>query len=186
MDCAVSGCNFFLKAVRFEAFTFVNFEPDFTPESKFSHFAISPGSLPSRHCLHKEWKQASCVSLHTFPTGLTGLLNSSCMLACNLWQISRNIGSASQKDCHQSAIVKCRPLKCCFVPVEGPLFPYLLVNIGSGISIIRVEGDGKFDRVSGSSLGGGTFWGLCRLLTGCRNFDEMLELSARGDNAKVG
>ena len=47
------------------------------------------------------------------------------------------------------------------------------------------EGDGKFDRVSGSSLGGGTFWGLCRLLTACRSFDEMLELSARGDNAKV-
>lgn len=68
---------------------------------------------------------------------------------------------------------------------EGLQFPYLLVNIGSGISIIRVEGDGKFDRVSGSTLGGGTFWGLCRLLTGCRNFDEMLELSARGDNAKV-
>ena len=65
------------------------------------------------------------------------------------------------------------------------LFPYLLVNIGSGVSMIKVDGDGTFERVSGSSLGGGTFWGLCRLLTGCKNFDEMLELSARGDNAKV-
>ena len=65
------------------------------------------------------------------------------------------------------------------------LFPYLLVNIGSGVSMLQVAGDGQYERVSGSSLGGGTFWGLCRLLTRCRGFDEMLELSMRGDNAKV-
>lgn len=52
--------------------------------------------------------------------------------------------------------------------------------------MLRVGGDGDFERVSGSNLGGGTFWGLCRLMTGCKNFDEMLELSARGDNSKVG
>ena len=69
---------------------------------------------------------------------------------------------------------------------DGVLFPYLLVNIGSGVSMLRVGGDGDFERVSGSNLGGGTFWGLCRLMTGCKNFDEMLELSARGDNSKVG
>lgn len=60
------------------------------------------------------------------------------------------------------------------------------MNIGSGVSMLRVGGDGDFERVSGSNLGGGTFWGLCRLMTGCKNFDEMLELSARGDNSKVG
>ena len=48
-----------------------------------------------------------------------------------------------------------------------------------------MTGEGQFARVSGSSLGGGTFWGLCRLLTKCRGFDEMLELSMRGDNAKA-
>ncbi|KAF6257411.1 fumble-domain-containing protein [Scenedesmus sp. NREL 46B-D3] len=58
-----------------------------------------------------------------------------------------------------------------FVPcssVDSELFPYLLVNIGSGVSIIRVDGpgEGQHTRVSGSSVGGGTFWGLCRLLTG--------------------
>ena len=65
------------------------------------------------------------------------------------------------------------------------LYPYLLVNIGSGVSLLKVEGDGQYERVSGSSLGGGTFWGLCRLLTRCKSFDEMLELSMRGDNSKV-
>lgn len=64
------------------------------------------------------------------------------------------------------------------------LFPYLLVNIGSGVSILRVEGD-SHERVSGTNLGGGTFWGLNRLLTGCKSFDAMLALSATGNNAGV-
>jgi hypothetical protein len=51
--------------------------------------------------------------------------------------------------------------------------------------MLKVSGEGQFARVSGSNLGGGTFWGLCRLLTKCRGFDEMLELSMRGDNAKA-
>ena len=63
--------------------------------------------------------------------------------------------------------------------------PYLLVNIGSGVSMLKVAGDGGFERVSGSSMGGGTFWGLCRLLTRVSSFDEMLELSSRGDSSKV-
>ena len=50
----------------------------------------------------------------------------------------------------------------------------------------QVTSDSEHERVSGSSLGGGTFWGLCRLLTRVHAFDDMLELSARGDNAKVG
>ena len=64
------------------------------------------------------------------------------------------------------------------------LYPYLLVNIGSGVSIIKVDKDGH-ERVSGSNIGGGTFWGLCRLLTGLKDYDEMLKLSAEADNAKV-
>ncbi|KAB2052909.1 hypothetical protein F383_26744 [Gossypium arboreum] len=65
------------------------------------------------------------------------------------------------------------------------LYPYLLVNIGSGVSMIKVDGDGKFERVSGTSLGGGTFWGLGRLLTKCKNFDELLELSHQGNNRVI-
>ncbi|KAJ7567107.1 hypothetical protein O6H91_02G132200 [Diphasiastrum complanatum] len=73
-----------------------------------------------------------------------------------------------------------------FVQIDpNDLFPYLLVNIGSGVSMIKVDGDGIFQRVSGTNVGGGTFWGLGRLLTKCRNFDEILELSQRGDNSSV-
>jgi type II pantothenate kinase len=88
-----------------------------------------------------------------------------------------------------------------------PQLPCLLVNIGSGVSIIKVDQDGKFERVSGTSLGGGTLWGLLSILTGAQSFDgsnallslqlrpflaelglyftEMLQLSERGNNGNV-
>ncbi|KAF2747928.1 fumble-domain-containing protein [Sporormia fimetaria CBS 119925] len=65
------------------------------------------------------------------------------------------------------------------------IYPYLLVNIGSGVSMIKVSGPRQFERIGGTSLGGGTFWGLLSLLTGGRNFDEMLKLAERGDNSTV-
>ena len=43
-------------------------------------------------------------------------------------------------------------LKC---PQEADRFPYLLVNCGSGVSILKVTGPESFERVSGSPLGGG-------------------------------
>jgi type II pantothenate kinase len=52
-----------------------------------------------------------------------------------------------------------------------PQLPCLLVNIGSGVSIIKINEDGTFERVSGTSLGGGTLWGLLSLLTPATSFD---------------
>ncbi|KAK3694817.1 fumble-domain-containing protein [Podospora appendiculata] len=65
------------------------------------------------------------------------------------------------------------------------VYPYLLVNIGSGVSFLKVTGPRNYQRVGGTSLGGGTLWGLLSLLTGARTFDEMLELASNGDNSKV-
>lgn len=50
--------------------------------------------------------------------------------------------------------------------------PFILVNIGSGVSILAVRGENDYKRISGTSLGGGTFLGLCRLLTRCKSFEE--------------
>ncbi|KAF9615680.1 hypothetical protein IFM89_026062 [Coptis chinensis] len=73
-----------------------------------------------------------------------------------------------------------------FVQIDqNDLFPYLLVNIGSGVSIIKVDGDGKYERVRGANVGGGTYCGLGMLLTKCKSFDELLELSQRGDNTEI-
>jgi pantothenate kinase len=37
----------------------------------------------------------------------------------------------------------------------------------TGLCMIQVNEDSSFERVSGTNLGGGTFWGLGRLLTKC-------------------
>ena len=58
-----------------------------------------------------------------------------------------------------------------FDDYPNPQLPCLLVNIGSGVSIIKVDADGTFERISGTSLGGGTLWGLLSLLTPATSFD---------------
>ena len=49
---------------------------------------------------------------------------------------------------------------CCKTPYSSDaVFPLLLVNIGSGVSILSVRGPNQHQRVCGTSLGGGTFLG---------------------------
>ena len=72
-----------------------------------------------------------------------------------------------------------------FAKARADIYPYLLVNIGSGVSMIKVSGPRQYERIGGTSLGGGTLWGLLSLLTGARNFDEMLGMAERGDNSTV-
>lgn len=64
-------------------------------------------------------------------------------------------------------------------------YPYLVVNIGSGVSILAVRSPTEYHRVTGTSLGGGTFLGLCCLLTGCETFEEAIELAQKGDSTHV-
>lgn len=55
------------------------------------------------------------------------------------------------------------------------IFPSLVVSVGSGVSIIRVESQHKFERVSGTRFGGGTVFGISKLL-GVENYGELLRL----------
>jgi len=64
-------------------------------------------------------------------------------------------------------------------------YPYMLVTIGTGVSVLRVDGPRKHERVSGSTIGGGTFWGLMRLLTDVENFEDAMKLAEKGDPTKV-
>ncbi|KAL2850741.1 fumble-domain-containing protein [Aspergillus pseudoustus] len=72
-----------------------------------------------------------------------------------------------------------------FAEARPDVYPYLLVNIGSGVSMIKVSGPKQFQRVGGTHLGGGTFWGIMSMLTGARTFDDMLAMADRGDNSGV-
>lgn len=64
-------------------------------------------------------------------------------------------------------------------------YPFLCVNIGSGVSVLSVRGPNDYKRISGTSIGGGTFLGLCCLLTGCNSFEEAIELATGGDHTRV-
>ena len=68
---------------------------------------------------------------------------------------------------------------------DEDLFPYLLVNIGSGVSICCIRNRDDWERVGGTSMGGGTFWGLGRLLTGVSDFDELLAMAGKGSREGV-
>jgi type II pantothenate kinase len=80
-------------------------------------------------------------------------------------------------------------------------YPYLVVNMGSGVSMLAVRSADDFQRVSGSrsvnrpkfesskyvhSIGGGFFVGLCALLIpDCASFEDAIALAAAGDNTNV-
>uniref|UniRef100_A0A2I3HM69 Pantothenate kinase 3 n=1 Tax=Nomascus leucogenys TaxID=61853 RepID=A0A2I3HM69_NOMLE len=69
------------------------------------------------------------------------------------------------------------PQQCQKIPfnLDDP-YPLLVVNTGSGVSILAVHSKDIYKRMTGTSLGEGTFLGLCSLLTGCKSFEEALEM----------
>lgn len=68
---------------------------------------------------------------------------------------------------------------------EQNVYPRMLVSIGSGVSIIKVNSLNSFQRVAGTMIGGGTLVGLSNLLLQVNNFDEISDLSRKGDNSTV-
>lgn len=65
-------------------------------------------------------------------------------------------------------------------------YPYLVVNIGSGVSILAVYSPTSYSRIWGSSIGGGTFEGLCCTLTQRQvTFDEAISMAEAGSATKV-
>jgi type II pantothenate kinase len=66
----------------------------------------------------------------------------------------------------------------------APVERYLLVSLGTGTSVLRVEG-GEAVRVGGTALGGGTLMGLAAALIGPMSFDELTQLAVAGDRRRV-
>lgn len=65
-----------------------------------------------------------------------------------------------------------------------PVQRYLLVSVGTGTSILLVEGD-VVTRVGGTALGGGTLLGLAAGLLGTSDFDEIAALALRGSRRSI-
>ena len=69
--------------------------------------------------------------------------------------------------------------------MEGKLYPYLLVNLRSGASFIRVNSKTEYKRVIGTSIGAGTFVGIMKLINPNDNLTETIAKSFEGDTNKV-
>lgn len=59
---------------------------------------------------------------------------------------------------------------------------YILTNVGTGTSIHYVN-DKTFSRIGGIGIGGGTLMGLSYLLTGIKDYEEIVRLSMEGDRS---
>ncbi len=66
----------------------------------------------------------------------------------------------------------------------GAVFPYMLVSIGTGTSISKVDQAGS-QRVTGTGVGGGTLLGLGAVLTGQDTYGEIIGKAASGDRSGV-
>jgi pantothenate kinase len=53
--------------------------------------------------------------------------------------------------------------------------------IGTGVSVLRVDGPRKHERINVSTIGGGTYWSLCQLLTDAEDIESVLNLAQCGD-----
>ncbi|KAF2076988.1 hypothetical protein CYY_001697 [Polysphondylium violaceum] len=105
-------------------------------------------------------------------------------MQCLIWGTNFLLNNIQKESFTYSPLPNCPSPKEFVDKVENP-YPYLLVQIGSGVSIIKVDSETSYQRVDGTSLGGGTFWGLCSLLTGVTDYDEMLELTKHGQSNAV-
>ena len=67
--------------------------------------------------------------------------------------------------------------------ISPSLEDLILVNIGTGTSILRVNSDGSFKRISGTALGGGSFMGFARAIG--LNFDgDFLGIFTKSGNSR--
>ena len=71
------------------------------------------------------------------------------------------------------------------LPQEDLKFPHISANIGSGVSILKVSANDKYERVGGTLMGGGTLIGLSKLIFGIDDYDKIIELASKGNNENV-
>lgn len=68
--------------------------------------------------------------------------------------------------------------------IGGLTEPIIITNIGTGTSIHYINNDYE-ERLSGTGIGGGTFFGLSSLLTGINDFNQIATLSMEGHRETV-
>jgi pantothenate kinase len=181
MDSLVAGMQFVIGDIIGECFTFK--PSDWTPQPSPDQDQVIDGSLYESHQQLRKDEISSKESAAT---------NGSTTGGKETFATSDTKDSMQREDSSDSEASRPRTdhwwtskkVKRDNV-IPSDLYPYLLVSIGTGVSILRVDGPRKHERISGSTIGGGTYWGLCRLLTGSDSFKDILDLASRGDSSKV-
>ena len=68
---------------------------------------------------------------------------------------------------------------------DKSMYPYILANLRSGLSVYRVDSLTSAHRVSGSSMGGSTFASIIKLGTSFPTVCQALDAATNGDNSAV-
>ena len=73
----------------------------------------------------------------------------------------------------------------CNVPADiSSLYPYVLVNIKSGVSIVAARSPTEYEKIGGSCLGISTIWALLRN-EGIESLDQLVEEASHGNSSNV-
>ena len=167
LGCLVRGMNFALMNVENECYTYRNDStspvPMAPPLSKERSPKITPKGHSDEKRTHPAEKQSSEKSASNEKSSSSHLKNDEKGEDKTEKQKKNNDESMKDRDQQTRAEGWKRDARehtyKVFMPYEmfatDELFPYLVVNIGSGVSILKVTSPGVFERVSGSSLGGG-------------------------------
>ena len=129
-------------------------------------------------------RQTSSTSSNQFPSRIynnntnSGSNNNNNNNGSSSAQLSQQSNTTMNDSQHQPSISQMNVTK-------NQISPYLVVNVGSGVSILKVSSPVSFERVSGSSIGGGTYWGLSRLLTHCSSYEEVIDLAEKGNASEI-
>ena len=81
--------------------------------------------------------------------------------------------------------LKANPKEQIYFSIKENLYPYILVNLRSGASFIRVDGKDKFKRCIGTSIGAGTFVGMSKLLMKTSDPTKALMAGLKGDSRNI-
>ena len=72
-----------------------------------------------------------------------------------------------------------------FFSLKDELYPYMIVNVRSGASFIKINGPEDWERLCGTSIGSAFFWGVLRLLNFYNDPTEAVYGAAKGDSTNI-
>lgn len=81
--------------------------------------------------------------------------------------------------------IKSDPKEQVYYSVKENFYPYLLVNLRSGASFIRVDSKTEYKRVIGTSIGAGTFVGISKMLWKSDDLTKSLFAGLKGDSRNI-